>query len=74
MNVEKIDLFELSDTKLLEQLHELVHRDENTQSDLLRHLAEVDRRQLHLKQACSNLVAYCTQRPHTSEVCRSAWR
>jgi hypothetical protein len=57
----------LTDEELLDSLHALVRRDAQTQADLLRNLAEVERRRLYLGQACSSLYTYCTERLGMSE-------
>ena len=60
MSVEA--LTHLSDTKLLSQLKTLVRRERETTLDVLKHLAEVDRRRLYLLLGYGTLFAYCTQR------------
>jgi hypothetical protein len=58
---------QLADSDLLASLHALATRSNRTMAELLAHLAEVDRRQLHLDQACSSLFRYCTERLGFSE-------
>ncbi len=56
-----------SDSELLAKLQELTYRSREVGRELLRHLAEVDRRRLYLSEACSSMFAYCTQRLGFSE-------
>ncbi len=57
----------LSDDDLLRRTGELTGRSRRTEAALLAHLGEVDARQLYLREACSSLFAYCTERLHFSE-------
>ena len=46
---------------------ELTRRSRHTEALLLVHLGEIDARRLYLREACSSLFAYCTERLHFSE-------
>ncbi len=52
-------LSNLSDNVLLSRLHELVKNEKQTTLSILRHLAEVDRRDLYLAYGFSSLFDYC---------------
>ncbi len=56
----------LSDDDLLRRVGELTGRSRHTEAALLAHLAEIDARRLYLREACSSLFAYCTERLHFS--------
>jgi hypothetical protein len=51
----------LTDAELLKRLRDIVQDTHRLTAELLSHLAEVERRELHLKAACSSMFAYCTQ-------------
>ncbi len=57
----------LPNEELLERTHELVRRGRAVEAELLRHLGEVDARQLYLEQACSSMFVYCVRVLHFSE-------
>src|SRR5829696_1265152 len=57
----------LGDRELLENLRLLVDRSNAVTAELVAHLAEVDRRKLYLRAACSSLHAYCTSRLRLSD-------
>ncbi len=57
----------LSDDDLLRRTGELTGRSRHTEAALLAHLGEIDLRRLYLREACSSLFAYCTDRLHFSE-------
>src|SRR5215208_2090266 len=57
----------LSDRDLISKITELVHTERNSAADVIEHLVEIDRRRLHLNQACSSLTAYCIERLGYSE-------
>ncbi len=57
----------LSDDDLLRLTGELTRRSRHTEVALLAHLAEIDARGLYLREACSSLFAYCTERLHFSD-------
>jgi hypothetical protein len=54
-------LVSLSDSDLESSLFALVRSRRRITADLLRHLVEVERRNLHLQQACSSLFTYCVE-------------
>ncbi len=60
-------LHQLSDEDLLRRTGELTRRFQRTEAALLAHLSEIDVRRLYLREACSSLFAYCTERLHFSE-------
>ena len=55
------ELAQLSDTELVRSLERIVREHRAATADMLAHLIEVDRRQLHLAAACSSLFTYCTE-------------
>ncbi len=57
----------LPNQELLERTHTLVRRGRVVEAELLRHLGEVDARQLTLEQACSSMFVYCVRVLHFSE-------
>ncbi len=57
----------LSDDDLLRRTGELTQDSRHTEAALLAHLGEIDARRLYLREACSSLFAYCTERLHFSE-------
>ncbi len=57
----------LSDDVLLARVAELVGRSRRVEAELVRHLAEVDRRRLHLREACPSMHVYATSRLHLSD-------
>jgi hypothetical protein len=57
----------LSDHRLLTELHELVRKTRTQEAQLLRHLGEVDKRRLFLREACSSMFRYCVSVLHFSE-------
>ena len=54
-----MDITNLSDSALIESLSELARRGQRWVVVVLRHLAEVDRRELHLARGYSALYKYC---------------
>ena len=54
-------LGEVENERLLASLHALVRRENDSLSDLLAHLAELDERGLCLELGYSSLFAYCTE-------------
>src|SRR6188474_633110 len=54
-------LGQVADERLLEDIRELVHTDRRVNARLLAHLAEVEERRLHLKQAKSSMFEYCLE-------------
>ncbi len=52
----------LSDDALLIRLDELAKRQHALTAVLLAHIAEVDKRRLYLRQACSSMHRYCVER------------
>ena len=65
------DLRRVSDEDLLRFTGEMTRRSRRTEADLVAHLGEVDARRLYLREACSSMFAYCTERLHFSEA--EAW-
>ncbi|MBD3162309.1 MAG: hypothetical protein GF346_08245 [Candidatus Eisenbacteria bacterium] len=57
----------LADHELLQRIHDLVKRERHVTAWLVAHLAEMDRRRLHLAEGYSSLFTYCTQALHLSE-------
>ncbi|MEE8473871.1 MAG: hypothetical protein V3T01_00880 [Myxococcota bacterium] len=55
------------DSELLERTHGLVRRGRAVEAELLRHLGEVDARQLYLGEACASMFVYCVRVLHFSE-------
>lgn len=52
----------ISDDELEARLRDLVRKNNELTAELLSHLAELDRRKLYARWACSSLHAYCTTR------------
>jgi hypothetical protein len=52
----------ISDDALLERLATLVRRQNALTAALLAHIAEVDRRRLYLREACTSMHRYCVER------------
>ncbi len=57
----------LTDDFLLARVAELVGRSRRVEADLVWHLAEVDRRQLYLREACPSMHVYATTQLHLSD-------
>lgn len=57
----------LADRELLERIGRLVERERRATASLVAHLAEMDRRRLHLGLGYASLFTYCTQALHLSE-------
>jgi hypothetical protein len=55
-------LTHLTDVDLLRQLSDLVARDRKTTAALIAHLAEVERRKLHLPEGYDSLLSYCVEK------------
>jgi hypothetical protein len=55
------DLGQVADDRLLDRVRSLVRADRRVSARLLAHLAEVEERRLHLKQAKSSMFEYCTE-------------
>jgi len=62
-----LGLDSVSDDELLQRLAALVDRHRRRESELVAHIAEVDRRKLYLARACSSMFAYCVEVLHLSE-------
>ena len=60
-------LSQLSDADLLNEVKRLAAIEREATSDLIRSLAEVEARKLHLAIGCSSMFGYCTQVLHLSE-------
>jgi hypothetical protein len=58
---DRYRLVALGDEQLLATLSGLVRREQDLLSDLLAHLAELDRRRLYLELGFPSLFAYCTE-------------
>ncbi len=67
MSQPPLSVHALSDSELLDGLRMLVASDARLEADLLVHLAELDRRELHLGLGFPSLFAYCTEGLHLSE-------
>ncbi len=57
----------IADDVLLTRVAELVGRSRRVEAELVRHLAEVDRRRLYLREACPSMHVYATTRLHLSD-------
>ncbi len=64
---KKLNLESLSDTALLRRVSELVKQTRGDEADLIAHIAEVDARRLHAREASPSLFAWCTEMLHFSE-------
>jgi 5-methylcytosine-specific restriction endonuclease McrA len=60
-------LSRLSDADLLIEVKRLAAIEREATADLIRSLAEVEARRLHLEIGCSSMFSYCTQVLHLSE-------
>ncbi len=60
-------LGKLTDGALLSELHRVTRAHQGLTAELVAHLAEMEARKLHLREACSSLFAYCTERLGFSE-------
>jgi hypothetical protein len=60
-------LSRLSDAELLNEVKRLAASEREATSDLIRSLAEIEARRLHLASGCSSMFGYCTQVLHLSE-------
>ncbi|MBK7582331.1 MAG: HNH endonuclease [Myxococcales bacterium] len=60
-------LSSVSDLELRERLSAAVSTERAASTDVVFHLAELDRRKLYLEDACSSLFAYCVERLGYSE-------
>ena len=60
-------LSRLSDAELLTEVKRLAAIEREATADLIRSLAEVEARRLHLASGCSSMFAYCTQLLRLSE-------
>ncbi|MDH5271124.1 MAG: HNH endonuclease [Candidatus Krumholzibacteria bacterium] len=56
-----MSLRSLPDRVILSRTLEFVRRERSATLDVLRHLSEIERRKLHLKQGYASMFAYCTQ-------------
>ena len=66
-SMEKLRLESMPDDRVLERVGVLVGQSNELTAELLAYLGEVDRRGLHLGEACSSLFAFCVERLHMSE-------
>ena len=57
----------ISDDELLRRLVDLVRQSRRAESDLVAHIAEVERRRLYAREASPSMFVYCTQVLHLSE-------
>ena len=57
----------LSDSELIAAIERLVKTERGATTSLVAHLVEFDSRDLHLKEGCSSLFAYCYDVLHLSE-------
>jgi hypothetical protein len=57
----------LTDDELLSRTRELIARGRRIDAVLIAHIAEVEARQLHLREACTSMFVYCTERLGLSE-------
>ena len=55
------NLCKLSDSEIISQVKELVRKERETKEDLVRHLAEVERRRLYLSLGYNSLFDYLTR-------------
>ena len=56
----------IRDDDLLRRTGDLTGRSRRTEATLLAYLGEIDARRLYLREACSSIFAYCTERLHFS--------
>src|SRR5262245_55250379 len=56
----------LSDHELLRRLSHLLSQSRRVEAEFVAHIAEVDRRELYLSQACSSMHGYCIEVLHLS--------
>jgi hypothetical protein len=59
--METASLTAMTDDELLRRLGELLRSSRRTESDLVAHIAEVDRRRLYAREATPSMFAYCTE-------------
>ena len=57
----------MNDDRVLEGIERVVRCSNEITAELLAYLIEVERRGLHLREACSSLFAFCVERLHLSE-------
>ena len=60
-------LSRLTDGELLNEVKRLAASEREATADLIRSLAAVEARKLHLAIGCSSMFGYCTQKLHLSE-------
>jgi hypothetical protein len=65
--MEARSLAGMTDDDLLRRLAELLRSSRRIESDLVAHIAEVDRRRLYAREAAPSMFAYCTEVLHLSE-------
>jgi len=65
--METGSLTAMTDDELLRRLGELLRSSRRIESDLVAHIAEVDRRRLYAREATPSMFAYCTEVLHLSE-------
>jgi len=57
----------IDDDRVLDGIQQVVRRSNEITAELLAYLMAVERRRLHLREACSSLFAFCVERLHLSE-------
>ena len=57
----------MTDDDLLRRLADLLRQSRRVESELVAHIAEVDRRRLYAREAASSMFAYSTEVLHLSE-------
>jgi hypothetical protein len=65
--MEKVLFEKMDDDRMLEGVIAVVKRSNEATAELLAYLIEVERRGLQLREACSSMFAFCTERLHLSE-------
>jgi hypothetical protein len=65
--METGSLTAMTDDELLRRLGELLRSSRRIESELVAHIAEVDRRRLYAREATPSMFAYCTEVLHLSE-------
>ncbi len=65
--MERVCFEGMDDDRVLDGIERVVRRSNEVTAELLTYLMEVERRGLHLREACSSLFAFCVERLHLSE-------
>src|SRR6185503_20892248 len=65
--MEKVCFDGVDDDRVLEGIERVVRCSNEITAELLAYLSEVERRGLHLREACSSMFVFCVERLHLSE-------